>query len=334
MNNNNINQSNNSFQNNNINQMNNSFQNNQMNNNFQSNPINNGFQNNSTNFNPNNNMMNQQNKPKMDIKKTAIIVGVILLIVLLLLLFKCGNNNKSSNTDNNTNNNNTVNNNTNTGNNETNTNTNTETNNNTDNNIWVSEDLAKNISINKVRDSRGNDILFIKNNNNVTLNIGYTITYYDANDKQIIRQIDENTSVSDKKIAHNFVEPGDEIVDDSFSGNYPGYDHYKIEFTTAREVSVSNNRNKNIQIVSKDIVQKGNSKNIQLSLKNNYSKSVSSLVKILYYKNGQLLGMGNQNFYSQESGTTETKQIITISDKNGNEIDFDDYKIYIEASSY
>ena len=63
-------------------------------------------------------------------------------------------------------------------------------------------------------------------------------------------------------------------------------------------------------------------------------KSVSSLVKILYYKNGQLLGIGQQNFYSQESGKTETKEIITISDKNGNVLDFDDYKIYIEASSF
>ena len=332
-NNNGMNHMNNNFQSNNMNQfpnnngmnqMNNNFQNNNMNqfpNNNGMNQMNNNFQNNNMNqFSNNNGMSQPMNKP-FNIKIIAIIIGILLIIVIAILLLTKSNDNDNDKNDKNTTNNNTP------------TNTPISTNNGNNNGKnGTANDLQKNIVINSVKSTRGDEILFIKNNNNTTVSFQCNFDPYDASGNYLYADEYSKSKDLKKSIAITSFSPGEEVIVNPVTRAIPSYDHYKLSNIEVREYGdwLSKNVTKYVEVLSDTINDKGS---VEVTLKNNYDKKLNVDIIILYYNDDELLGM-EKTMLNIESGQTQEKEMLKITDKNGSVMKFNKHKVIVRSESY
>ena len=297
---------------NNMNPMNN------MPNNNMNQPMNNGYpQNNMGMNNYPNNGMNQMNnypnnmnrpinnnpvnpKPKMDKKKIFIIIGVV-VVVLLVLFYLLGNksdNNEGGNTNNG----------------GTNTNINTE----------VSKE---NVVVTLERTDSKRVYIFAKNNNSAHVELSIDVSFYDEQGNKI------DYKPSYGKPEKNAVAPGQELVFDEYDYAPENYATYKIEYKVA--ASKKTNSYKKVEIVSHETIPDSSVFGESFTVKNTDSTKMDYIyLKVVYYKDGKIVGVGSGTAMSVGASETQTVKVMVPTDRNAHKLAYDDYKLYIDVYNY
>jgi hypothetical protein len=165
-------------------------------------------------------------------------------------------------------------------------------------------------------------IQIIKNNYSYPMQLTATIVYYDSDDMMLGKStIDTYYFEKGKECVLLFYPP----IDSNF--NFIPFDHYKVLYT-ARSTDYLTSNQKNIKISSNI-----GADNVMLEVTNiGKSSSDYTLICILFYKEGEIVGIDYSSLYDMEPGGVDYIQFSFPSDENYNTIDIDDYEIYVNYS--
>lgn len=250
--------------------------------------------------------------------KTGLIVAIAIVVVVvigLILFFVLGSGSSDSNSSNSSSGNN---------------NTSTNTDNNSGNSVV---DLKKNVSVTAEEIRRGTsdlgvfkgEILFTaKNNNNKDLSVSGTVTLYDKDNKVIEREYPFT-------FTFQVLSKGQEAI---FKLTIPSdyvYERYEFDYEVSDKYLPYNDY-KNIEFTSEYNPEYSGS--IDVTCKNTLDKDISyGKATVAFYKDGKIVGTNDMSFSSLAAGAEKTLRVGIPGDLNYKKIDYDDYKVYIEAST-
>ena len=196
-------------------------------------------------------------------------------------------------------------------------------NNNSNNNInqnenYTSGQLEKGITSSGAITQLGKLIAFVKNDNKVPVDMEIEVEFYDANGTIV-------GSDSESLIA---VGSNTEIAVEMYS-TPQSFDNYKIyvDVEQSDEFSFHNKL---------EITHNNNGEEIAVQVKNNSENVIDYItVSVVYYKNGQVVGIDDSIDDEIKSGRSANFTLDYPYDKRYDDIRFDDYKVFVnEAYSY
>lgn len=162
-------------------------------------------------------------------------------------------------------------------------------------------------------------ILFIINNNNITIDSNITINFYNKKNKLISSDEDSYSAITPKK----------EII---VSFNiYKDYDHYEIKLDS-QKTKYTNYEN-DISIVEKN---NKNDKTITFNIKNNSKDTIEYLeLAILFYKKDKLVYYDSEYVFKLKKDKVANVEFLYPYTDDLNDLEFDTYKVYTnEVCSY
>lgn len=194
----------------------------------------------------------------------------------------------------------------------------------TQNNTNV-EDLKANIQVEALGIAKNGDFTIkVKNNNNVPVCIDTISTIYKDANGNFIKKANSYDSffgidANSETVVYNFG------YDEDFS-QYPNYE-FEFNFANIADDFLYNNF---------EITANNTGKQIAVQVKNNNEQTIESLkVNVVYYQNGQVIGI--EQGYSYEaptnSGSSSYINVEYPQDSKYNELKFDDYKVYFVQAS-
>ena len=175
-------------------------------------------------------------------------------------------------------------------------------------------DYVSNIKSTEYVTKRDRVVVVLENKNSIDLTLDAEIVYYDANNTILEKDSGYLASFqAGATSAIEFYEPEDP------------YDHYKITY----EAEKAYYRAHNSEVTIKDVDDKENGR-INVTFTNNSKEEINNIeVGILFYKNGKVVGYSDDFEYDLPAGESILLKIDYPYDNNYDDLDFDDYKIYI-----
>ena len=187
-----------------------------------------------------------------------------------------------------------------------------------------SKDYSKNIKYSEYKLEDGKIVVILKNNNSTEVSIDATVEYYNK----------ENVMVDHDSESLLTVAPGQETAIRIY-GTDREYDNYKLKIEASKDKYMSYYKSyyKEVKISSKN---NAIDEEIEVTFSNNSDKKIETAkVAAVFYKNGKVVGYSYDGEYDIEAGKSVAMYIDYPYDSKFDDIEFDDYKVYlVEAYSY
>ena len=178
--------------------------------------------------------------------------------------------------------------------------------------------LAANIESSGALTLHGKLVVFVKNKNEVPVDMEIEVEFYDA----------DNTIVGSDKESLSAVGKNSEIAVDLWD-TPDKFDNYKIYVDVEQS-------DKSCYVDKLDVTHKDTKDQVAVQAKNNSSDEIDYItVSVVYYKDGKVVGYGDGIQSEIKEGRSANFNIRHDWDKKYNNVKFDEYKVFInEAYSY
>lgn len=183
---------------------------------------------------------------------------------------------------------------------------------------YTSSELEKHITSSGAITERGKLVVFVKNDNDVAIDIEIEVEFYDA----------ENVIVGSDSDSWHAIGNNSEIATEMW--NTPeNFDNYKIYVDVEQTEETS-------YYDQLEVTHNNNGEEIVVQVKNNSQDVIEYInVSVVYYQGDKVVGIDDSSDSDIKSGRSANFNLMFPYDKKYNDVNFDNYKVFVnEACSY
>lgn len=172
--------------------------------------------------------------------------------------------------------------------------------------------LEEKITNEVATDNEGKLLVFIKNKNNIAVDIEVTVEFYDEN----------GILIEEGKAYLTTIKSGAEVVSQIYD-TPNNYSTYKV-YTDAEESEI-------YEVVEDiNVTDNDNGEKILVQVKNNSNKIIETITaSVIFYENDKIVGYDESIELDVKVGRSANMEFYYPYDENYDEISFDTYKVYI-----
>lgn len=178
-----------------------------------------------------------------------------------------------------------------------------------------SENLGKNITSSGSVTERGKLVVFAKNNNNVAVDMEIEVEFYDANNTIVGSDSEELLGIgSNGEIAVEMYDTPE------------NFDNYKIYVDVEKTNEIS-------YYDQLEVAHNNSGEEIAVQVKNNSQDVIEYIsVSVVYYQGDKVVGIDDDIESDIKSGRAANFNLDFPYDKNYDDIEFDNYKVFVNGA--